>query len=311
MYSRAVLAALSLGLVWSLAGQGPCAAQEVDQSRALVALLPGDEEMSGWKRLEPLQFFGPENLWEYIDGAADLYLEYGFQAVVAAEYMTADSARSMTVEIYRMATPLGGFGIYAAERSPEDSIVAIGVQGCLSDNTLKFWKGPYYVKLISFDVETDVPQVLMSAGRLVASRIAGEYAQPRLLACFPEAERVPHSERYIPHHFLGQKYLHNAYRVDYRHGPTGCQLFVVAGDSGKQSLDRFVEFARSQRQKVLVDAIGDVPVVCTGDDRWTILFVHDGLLAGATGVVDLEKGKALVGKLITRLRECWTASGRK
>ncbi len=272
--------------------------------QALVAMLPAPGDMPGWERAEPLQFFGPENLWEYIDGAADLYLEYGFQAVVAAEYMTADSLRSLTVEIYRMSTPMGGFGIYAAERSPEDSAVAVGVQGSLGDNTLNFWKGPFYVKLISFDVEQDVPQVLTRVAGLIAGRIAGQYAQPALFACFPEELRVPHSERYIPRHFLGQEYLHDAYRVDYRHGVVGCQLFVVAGDSAQQALRRYVDFARSQWQKVLSDQVEGVPVVCAGDDRWTILFVYEGLLAGATGVVDLEAGKALVARLMARLRGC-------
>jgi hypothetical protein len=267
--------------------------------------------MPGWQRAEPVQFFVPDNLWEYIDGAADLYLEYGFQAVVAAEYLTADSSRSLTVEVYRMADPLCGFGIFAAERSPEDSIVAVGVQGRLGENTLHFWKGPFYVKLTSFDVEEDVPAVLTHVGQLIAGRIAGEFALPRLFACFPEEGRVPHSERYIPRHFLGQAFLHDAYRVDYRHGAVGCQLFVTAADSGAQAVRRLVDFAKAQRQKVLTDSVGGVPVVCMGNDRWTIVGACGQVLAGATGVVDVEAGKALVGRLLARLEVCLTAPARK
>jgi hypothetical protein len=287
-----------------------CVAQGSAQREVLAALLPTAEDLPGWQRSEPLQFFLPDNLWEYIDGAADLYLEYGFQAVVAAEYMTADSARSLTVEVYRMATPLGGFGIYAAERSPEDSIVAVGVQGRLSENTLNFWKGPFYVKLTSFDVAEDVPQVLAHAAQRIAQRIPGEFAQPALFGCFPEEQRVPHSERYIPRHFLGQAFLHDAYRVDYQHGAVGCQLFLVPTDSAEQALRRLLDFARSQGQKVVTDEVGGVQVTCMGDDRWMMVFALRGLLGGAIGVVDLEAGKTLVGRLLARVAECRAVQGR-
>ncbi len=295
-------AASAVFIVLCLAGASM--AGDPAQQQALVALLPTGSDMPGWDRAAPVQFFGPDNLWEYIDGAADLYLTYGFQRVAAAEYMTADSARSLTVEVYRMASPLCGFGIYAAERSPEDSIVAVGVQGRLSENTLHFWKGPFYVKLTSFDVEPDVPQLLTSVGQLIASRIAGEFALPSVFACFPAEQRVPHSERYIPRHFLGHAFLHDAYRVDYRHAAAGCQLFVTAADSGTQALPRLVEFAKAQRQKVLTDSIDGVPVVCMGDDRWTIVGAKGELLAGAANVVDVEAAKVLLGKLLARLEEC-------
>ncbi|MBC7187138.1 MAG: hypothetical protein H5U38_08905 [Calditrichaeota bacterium] len=279
-------------------------AQGSAQREVLVGLLPTADDLPGWERSQPLQFFGPDNLWEYIDGAADLYLEYGFQAVVAAEYMTADSARSLTVEVYRMATPLGGFGIYAAERSPEDSIVAVGVQGRLSENTLNFWKGPFYVKLTSFDVAEDVPQVLTRAAQRIAQRIPGEFSQPALFSCFPEEQRVPHSERYIPRHFLGQAFLRDAYRVDYQHGAVGCQLFLMPTDSAGQAVQRLVHFARSQGQKVLTAQVRDVQVTCMGDDRWTMVFALRGLLGGAIGVMDPEAGKVLVERLLARLAEC-------
>ncbi|MGQ9854194.1 MAG: DUF6599 family protein [Candidatus Oleimicrobiaceae bacterium] len=287
-----------------LAPRGAGRAEEPTQQQPLVALLPTGSDMPGWHRAAPVQFFGPDNLWEYIDGAADLYLTYGFQRVAAAEYMTADSARSLTVEVYRMANPLCGFGIYAAERSPEDSIVAVGVEGRLSENTLHFWKGPFYVKLTSFDVEADVPQLLARVGQLMVSRINGEFALPSVFACFPQEQRVPHSERYIPRHFLGHAFLHDAYRVDYRHGAAGCQLFVAAADSGAQAVRRLVDFARAQRQKVLTDSVAGVPVVCMGDDRWTIVGAKADLLAGAANVLDVEAAKVLLGKLLTNLEGC-------
>jgi hypothetical protein len=51
-----------------------------------AALLPDDNVVPGWTRGAETRFFNPDNLFEYIDGAADGYVNYGFQEVVTAEY---------------------------------------------------------------------------------------------------------------------------------------------------------------------------------------------------------------------------------
>jgi hypothetical protein len=51
------------------------------------------------------------SLWGYIDGGADLYLEYGFNKVTAQEVLI-DSFH-FKVDIYEMNSPEAAFGIFS------------------------------------------------------------------------------------------------------------------------------------------------------------------------------------------------------
>ena len=44
-------------------------------------------EITGWKQSGEIQTFTPKTLFEYINGAADLYIMYDFQELKVAEYL--------------------------------------------------------------------------------------------------------------------------------------------------------------------------------------------------------------------------------
>ena len=54
------------------------------EAQKLLSLLPETNAIPGWTRGPDVRFFNPENLFEFIDGAAENYLIYGFQQVVTA-----------------------------------------------------------------------------------------------------------------------------------------------------------------------------------------------------------------------------------
>jgi hypothetical protein len=43
--------------------------------------------LAGWTQQNAIQKYNPDNLYEYINGAADLYLTYDFQELQVAEYL--------------------------------------------------------------------------------------------------------------------------------------------------------------------------------------------------------------------------------
>src|SRR3972149_9613743 len=88
-----------LFLVYLLMGDGTLLRIAGAEGKAFVF-----PEVKGWKQAGKPQAFSPETLYEYIDGAADLYLKYEFQELKVAEYRN-DRKASVTVEIYRHKTP--------------------------------------------------------------------------------------------------------------------------------------------------------------------------------------------------------------
>jgi hypothetical protein len=97
-----------------------------------------------WVRAAQIQMFNPGDLWEFIDGAAEQYLSYGFQDLATSRY-TSDQTRTVVVaEVYRMAEPRGAFGIYRQEVNPKARPVGLGVEGRASSNTIRFWLAEFY-----------------------------------------------------------------------------------------------------------------------------------------------------------------------
>ncbi len=293
----ALLLALAL---FAAAANAPCAAPTEEP---LATVLPPDGALSGWKKAKPAALYGPDNLWDWIDGAAVLYLDYGFQSLATADYKTADASSTATVEVYRMESPLHGFAIYAAERSPEDDFIRIGVEGYLGENVLNFWKGPYYVKVTSYKTSEDPEGVLTKIAATVAERIPGQYAEPELFRIFPAQDRVTRSERYIPKNFLGHTFFKSGYRVDYKGERGTYQLFLVPNASPAEAEEAFVRYRKhmeSEGATVTLDEKSDYEMITASDGKTA--FLHGSFVGGVLGSVEVDLAQKLAEEMVKSLR---------
>jgi hypothetical protein len=183
-------------------------------------------DIAGWKASGDVQVYVPETLYEYIDGAADLYLACHFEELKVAEYGREGKA-SVTVEVYRHRTTEDAFGIYSQERLPGAAPVAIGAQGYGDENALNFLTGHYYVKIAGYGIGEDGREILQSFARAVAWALGEGGTLPPLLAAFPAAGKVTDSERYISRNFLGYSFLSGAFTADYGFAGGSFKLFFI------------------------------------------------------------------------------------
>jgi len=113
--------------------------------------VPSAAAIGASSRLE-VGTFDRETLYEYIDGAADGYLENGFQRCAAADYtieVEGGAAVELTIEVYRFADHGGARQQLAAER-PAVAGEVPGVPGAVSDGTvLLATVGRDYVKAVT------------------------------------------------------------------------------------------------------------------------------------------------------------------
>lgn len=271
----------------------------------LRALLPKDAESIGWQAVSSPQFFGPQNLWEYINGQAEMYIDYGFQLVVTLEYRSMDGARSMAIEIFQMKNPNHAFGIYAAERSTDDRLINMGTQGYLGENVLNFWKGPYYVKLTSFQVSSGTNEILTRLASVIAAKIKGTYSEPALFACFPAKNRVQMSERFIPKNFLGQSFLENGYQVEYKNGGSSYQVFLVQSASrqkAEKAFAKYEDFLKSQNEKVSPLKKDDYQVIFGKGKKAKAIFQYGSFVGGVLNREDLSQSERIIEEIVQRLK---------
>jgi hypothetical protein len=278
--------------------------ESVGSRESLRGLLPVETRADGWRIGTEPEFFDSEDLWEYINGQAEMYLDYGFLQVVTADYTSADGTGSLAVEIYLMESPAHAFGIYAAERSPSETFIEMGVQGYIGENNLNFWKGPYYVKLTSFEAYSGLEETLMTLAGMIAGNVGGRYGEPELFTCFPEKNRVQMSERFIPKNFMGQPFLKNGYRVTYRNGEVGYDAFLVQTDSAVEAEEMFRAyraFLESRDQRLSLRPEDDYTLILV-QKAGQAVFLYGAFLGGVFDIGDPDASKKFVEEMIDRLR---------
>lgn len=209
-------------------------------------------EVAGWKQSGEIQTFSPKTLYEYIDGAADLYLMYDFQALKVAEYQN-EKKGSVTVEVYFHKTPIHAFGIYSQERLPDASFINTGAQGYVESNVLNFLTGPYYVKISSYNTGAEDREILLTFAKKVAEGLGEKGSLPSILSAFPDERKIKNSEKFINKNFLGYSFLHSAFTADYELSGAKFKLFVIESDpiECKEIIQKYLQQIGSPAKEVV------------------------------------------------------------
>jgi len=188
----------------------------------LAQLLPDPSEVGAARTGE--QKFYSSDLYQYTDGGADVYLDYGLVAMVHQEYKS--SSTDFTLDIYNLGTPANAFGIYAAESSPDYHFLPIGAQGYGTNEILNFLQNEYYVKLSGFSDKEKAGPALERFAQAVSRRIGSSSSMPEFLSLFPENDLVDHSWKYAKKAPLGHEFLAPAILASYTLGEKQTTLVI-------------------------------------------------------------------------------------
>jgi hypothetical protein len=226
-----VLSALLLSTNTAFASQ-PAARPAGDS-----ALMPTEPAVAGWKKAGNLRVFTKADLYGYIDGGAELFLEMGFDQLTLQKYR--NGASEFAVEVYRMTDLAAATGVYLMKRGRETPDVAFKARHTINRHQLMFVRDRYYVTINNLSGTDQMQPVLVKFGAEVAGRLPPDRV-PAELATLPAAGLVPGSERLVRGPFglqsfyslgegdillLGGKTVGAA--GDYTDGPARTTLLVV------------------------------------------------------------------------------------
>jgi len=124
------------------------AAAQASLSSIAVAELSGIE-------ITKTRTFTAESLYGYMNGGAELYLEYGFDTLVVTEVASGDN--DIKIEFYCMSDAEAAFGIFSVSRFRCNGGPKLTDHQCRSAYQLQFCKGRYYVSIIN-NTGTDAEQ---------------------------------------------------------------------------------------------------------------------------------------------------------
>ncbi len=170
-------------------------------------------DLKGYKTVSDYPVYTPDDLWDYINGAADAYLALGFIDLNITEYVKGKT--NIKAEIYRFDDDAEAFGIYSMERSPGYTFIQTGVQGYNEEGIVHFYKDRYYIKVSSHSKSGKVNEKMKELAGLIAGRIEGKNDFPALLKIFPAEGLLKNQETYLLESILGHEYLNDAFRASY------------------------------------------------------------------------------------------------
>jgi hypothetical protein len=91
--------------------------------------------------------FTKESLYGYMNGGAELYLEYGFDRLVVTDIVA--GGNDLKIEAYMMPEAARAFGIYSVNVFRCDDANKLMEFYCQSNYQVQFCKGNYYVNIIN------------------------------------------------------------------------------------------------------------------------------------------------------------------
>ena len=231
------------------------------------------ETIDGWKKAGPPVLYTRQNLSNYIDGGAELYLSYNFMGSLSVKY--ADPAdNEISVDIFDMGTPFDAFGVFAHTRETIETGYGQGSE--YADGLLTFWKDRYYVSIMGYPETAALKDVVSKLGRAIAGAIESDGPLPPIIALLPAENLLAETVRYF-HHYI---WLNSFYFVSNENvldiggdTPAALAKYRQAGSTFFLLLVRYPDAARAEaaagrfRQQVLGGAAeGMRPLQ---DGRWT------------------------------------------
>ncbi len=186
-------------------------------------------ELKGFKRVMDYPVYVPENLWDFINGAADNYLAYDFIELHVAEYKKGKEV--IKLEIYKHDGNTPAFGIYASERSPSFNFVNLGAQGYIVDGAINFFKGDYYIKIRTFSKKAKTLSAAETLAYMTADALPGKAEMPSALLQFPAEGKRINEEAFINSNVLGHNFLNRAFRAYYQSGNDNFSIYLFKSDS--------------------------------------------------------------------------------
>jgi hypothetical protein len=266
----------------------------------VAGFIPQPDFAQGWRwDFEP-EIYTPDNLFDYIDGEAELYNDYNFVEMATGSYAKKDDETiSFSVDIYDMGSPLDAFGIYSSYRRPELDFEPIGDEAMVSDLNIRFYKGRYFVQLNGASTDPIVGKTIHQLAKDLAIKIPDAPA-PQELSLLLKENQVPHSMKYITKGFMGQGAFKSTVQADYESSDASFTGFVSIFANADEAARAITAFEKNLAQQGTIT----VALQSTGNKRFAGREELKGNIMAQVygnyviGVVGFEKEKT-VGEFIS------------
>jgi hypothetical protein len=168
----------------------------LNKLKSIVQTLP--DEIQGWKKPDEGVVYSQENLYEYINGGAELYISYQFKHLLSQTYVDKDSIE-IRIDLFDMGSSYNAYGIFGHGKEQLDHFVSPDVESEYASGLLTFWKGRYYVSILAYPETEKKKLIVKTLASMIADQINEKSEKPPIVSKLPAEGLDLSSIRYIRH----------------------------------------------------------------------------------------------------------------
>ena len=124
-------------------------------------LLPQSGTVAGWEKSSETRVFEAKDLWQYIDGDAEQYVQAGVVSTSTSDYKY-QSQLEAVVDVYTMGSETGARTILDKGKSKDAASVKVGDDGMQFAQSLTFRKNNYLVRIVTYQSSPDTDKALLA-----------------------------------------------------------------------------------------------------------------------------------------------------
>lgn len=266
----------------------------------ITKLLPGKSDLTGFEPAGEVKSYDRGKVWDYFGPAADRFVYNTVQYLAAAQYVSPDRARKLSLDVMTFADPLKAFAFYSFYRSSGCKFVNLPTEGYITNDTLVFFKGSYFGRVVASYAGSEAD--LQAAAVVVTSRIPDTLLLPTQLAIFPEEGLIPHSKAVSLDDIDGHNDRSNLFSAKYHidSATTTLCFRLNAGDAAMVTASN--EFFEGQKtiDEYVLDA-GYQSFLGTNKQKEKVLCAFNkGVLCAVIGFNDRKTAQHLVAQIFDK-----------
>ncbi|MBW1841579.1 MAG: hypothetical protein JRI75_07270 [Deltaproteobacteria bacterium] len=175
----------------------------------------------------PPEVFGPDTLYEKINGQATLYLSAGFVHLKSQWFAETENDDAMfEIDIYDMGNGLNAFSVFSAQRRGNAQKADFAQFAYQTGYSLHFVHGQYYVEMISAAPIKNMLPMMASLAHNFVKETPVDSSSIEALGFFPEENLDPDSISLITKNAFGFDGLDHVFTAAYTIGGAKVTAFV-------------------------------------------------------------------------------------
>ncbi len=270
------------------------------------------EQIDGWSALDREQRYTRDTIFNYMNGAGEMYLAYDFQELFVWEY-SQSSAPPIIAEIYRMSSTEDAYGVFTNDT--DGNVINMGQGAIYAQGLLRVWKGHFFVRLLAQRETGETKSAIMKLGQAVIDSIVNEGRMPVLLKYLPPEGLLNESI----HYFHTQVTLNFLYFLDntnllnlnsktevilarYRRADSKVRLLLISYPTSISAKTAYDQFNRIYLQKKSVST-DVVQIEKVENDEYVSASLKDRYLVLVFEAKDQTTCEWLSEAVINRIKE--------